>query len=582
MDGLTYSAFGFLAVISLFIINYQVLTSQTTRRDRKAYKSFVIAVLLYSLSDTAWGILSYVNNTQLLLIDTVLIYLFMTVTVTLCCRYILIFLDLHNFVRKHVFALGLSFLILAVTLLVINRIQPLFFYIDENDQYRVGDFRPIVLLTQTLWFAMMSIFSWNSYRNTHNNTRNRKLAICLFGFSMTLASIAQYYLPLAPMNTVGFLFGMLIVHVFVHQEEDLINVRELSRLKTMMEATGIGTWQLRTSDGKPTRLLTDNKMKELMGLSADSGITDEEAFVMLQSGIHPDDLPAFMEYDSRLKNGERTEVTYRWKHPNDGYIYVRCGGAITKLDNEEVCQGYHYDVTDQITKAKALEDSIAANKAKTKFLQNMSHEIRTPLNAMFGFAQLLGMPDGSWTEAEREKYNSYIYNSYNMLEMLINDILDVADSENGNYRMVMSDVCINNVCRNALMSVEFRCPAGVEMKFTSDLSEDYMMTTDARRIQQVLINYLTNACKNTVKGFIHLHCSSTEKPGRVTFSVTDTGKGVPPEKADEIFGRFTKLDQFVQGSGLGLNICHTIASKLGGEVYLDTAYTGGARFVFIL
>lgn len=359
-------------------------------------------------------------------------------------------------------------------------------------------------------------------------------------------------------------------------------MRELSRLKNMMEATGIGTWQLIVPEGKHPRLVTDSKMKELMGLPADSDISDEEANDILQSGIHPEDMEAFMEYDSHLRKGERAEVTYRWKHPEKGYIYVRCGGAVTKADNEDVCQGYHYDVTDQIMKAKALENSIAANKAKTKFLQNMSHEIRTPLNAMFGFAQLLGMPDGSWTDEEKDKYNSYVYNSYNMLEMLINDILDVADSENGNYQIVMSDVRINDVCRNSMMSVEFRCPAGVEMKFTSDLPDDYVMTTDARRIQQVLINYLTNACKNTKKGFIHLNCSEKEKPGRITFSVTDTGKGVPPEKADEIFGRFTKLDQFVQGSGLGLNICHTIASKLGGEVYLDTTYTGGARFVFVL
>ncbi|MBQ0021042.1 MAG: HAMP domain-containing histidine kinase, partial [Bacteroidales bacterium] len=106
--------------------------------------------------------------------------------------------------------------------------------------------------------------------------------------------------------------------------------------------------------------------------------------------------------------------------------------------------------------------------------------------------------------------------------------------------------------------------------------------SDGRRIQQVLINYLTNACKNTREGEIHLHCSVTENPGKVTLSVADTGPGVPKEKADMIFNRFTKLNEFVQGSGLGLNICQTIANKLQGEVYLDTLYTNGARFVFVI
>jgi len=236
----------------------------------------------------------------------------------------------------------------------------------------------------------------------------------------------------------------------------------------------------------------------------------------------------------------------------------------------------------ELKKEQILEENIAANKAKTKFLQNMSHEIRTPLNALFGFAQLLGLPDGSWTEQEKAQYNSYIYNSYNMLDMLISDIIDIADDEHGNYRINLAEMEVNSVCRNAMMSVEFRVPADVKLYFTTDIDDNHIIVSDGRRIQQVLINYLTNACKNTLKGEIHLHCSSTEHPGKLTFSVTDTGKGVPKEKADVIFNRFTKLNQYVQGSGLGLNICQTIANKLDGEVYLDTSYTNGARFVFVV
>lgn len=236
----------------------------------------------------------------------------------------------------------------------------------------------------------------------------------------------------------------------------------------------------------------------------------------------------------------------------------------------------------ELRRQKLLNDNIAANQAKTKFLQNMSHEIRTPLNAMFGFAQLLGLPDGACTPEEKEQYNAYIYNSYKMLDMLVSDIIDIADSEHGNYRIEITDVPLNETCTNALRSVEFRVPAGVRLYMTSDFPDSHVIKSDERRIQQLLINYLTNACKNTQKGEIHLHISSTEHPGKVTFSVTDTGRGVPPEKAEAIFTRFTKLNQFVQGSGLGLSICQTIAEKLGGEVYLDTTYTNGARFVFVI
>ena len=79
---------------------------------------------------------------------------------------------------------------------------------------------------------------------------------------------------------------------------------------------------------------------------------------------------------------------------------------------------------------------------------------------------------------------------------------------------------------------------------------------------------------------IHLHCAVNEPKQLITFTVTDTGKGIPPEMAEEIFERFKKLDKFVQGTGLGLSICRIIAELLEGKIYLDTTYTGGARFVF--
>lgn len=234
----------------------------------------------------------------------------------------------------------------------------------------------------------------------------------------------------------------------------------------------------------------------------------------------------------------------------------------------------------ELRKQKLLEDTIEANKAKTKFLQNMSHEIRTPLNALFGFAQLLGLPEGSNTEEEREQYNGYIYSSYQMLDMLIRDIIEVAGSEHGNYQVSISDVILADVCRNAMASVEYRVPSAVKAYFTTDCPDGFMIRSDGRRIQQVLINFLVNACKYTEKGEIHLHCSCTERPGSIALSVADTGTGIPESKAKVIFNRFTKLNDYVQGSGLGLNICQTIAEKLGGRVYLDTAYTQGARFVF--
>ena len=118
------------------------------------------------------------------------------------------------------------------------------------------------------------------------------------------------------------------------------------------------------------------------------------------------------------------------------------------------------------------------------------------------------------------------------------------------------------------------------MYFTTEVDDEYMITTDVHRVQQVLVNYITNACKHTKEGEIHIHCSVKERPGFITYSVADTGEGIPEEKAEEIFERFTKLDAFAQGTGLGLSICRMIATKLNGVVKLDTTYKKGARFIF--
>ncbi len=236
----------------------------------------------------------------------------------------------------------------------------------------------------------------------------------------------------------------------------------------------------------------------------------------------------------------------------------------------------------ELERLEELKENINANRSKTMMIQNMTHEIRTPLNAMFGFAQLLSMPEGCLSDAQKTEYFNYIFNSFNMLTMLIDDVLDISDAEHGNYRIVKSAVQVNGVCRNALQMAEMRLPAGVKMYFTSEVGDDYAIESDARRIQQLLLNYLTNACKHTRQGEIHLHVSLSENPGHLTFSVTDTGEGIPKDMRKDIFLRYKKANAGVQGSGIGLHICNVISSKLGGEIKLDESYETGARFLFIL
>lgn len=222
-----------------------------------------------------------------------------------------------------------------------------------------------------------------------------------------------------------------------------------------------------------------------------------------------------------------------------------------------------------------------ANNFKTQFVQNMSHEVRTPLNAICGFSQLLANPEMSelLTQEEKEQYSDIINSSTDMLTSLVNDILDIGDIESGKYRIYVQSVDVNAICRKSLNTVEHRLIGKpVTLNFHSELPQGFTIQSDPARIQQILVNFLTNAIKHTDEGSITLSVSPLEIM-RVRFSVTDTGEGVDPVNAEAIFQRFEKLNTFKQGTGLGLPICRSLATCLEGKVYLDTTYTaGGARF----
>ena len=234
----------------------------------------------------------------------------------------------------------------------------------------------------------------------------------------------------------------------------------------------------------------------------------------------------------------------------------------------------------RMQKARDLAEN--ANQMKSAFIQNMTHEIRTPLNSIIGFSQLLGLPDGTLSAEEKEEYMGYVLNNSHLLTMMINDMISLSDMEKGRYIVDMAPTDLNEMTLQSIKTVESRLPGGSRIVLQSGIDEDSRYITDGMRVQQILINFLTNACKNTTGGDIILASSLVENPGYITFSVSDKGPGIPINKAEAIFERFVKLDSNKQGAGLGLSICRMMAERLGGKVWLDTNYTEGARFVFII
>ena len=225
-----------------------------------------------------------------------------------------------------------------------------------------------------------------------------------------------------------------------------------------------------------------------------------------------------------------------------------------------------------------IQKAERAIKKKNMFLSNMSHEVRTPLNAIVGFSAVLSSDDDSFDEDSRKEFCEIIkVNSFQLLK-LINDILDFSDFENDNITFNIRPYDAVKLCKEVVETVSASRKLEVELRFDTELS-DLVMDTDDARLRQVLINLLVNATKFTKEGSIVLKLEMSDRK-TAFFSVTDTGCGIPLEKQDLIFERFEKLNDFAQGSGLGLSICKLIVTYMKGRLWVDSNYTQGARFCF--
>lgn len=213
---------------------------------------------------------------------------------------------------------------------------------------------------------------------------------------------------------------------------------------------------------------------------------------------------------------------------------------------------------------------------KNVFLQNMSHEIRTTLNSVYGFAQLLSLPDGTWTDEERKAYAKHISDSYNMLDMLLNDLMVSTRYNTHNYSIEIKPMIVRVVCEDAIQALEVCRPASVELKMVSILPEGFTIESDGRRIRQVLQNMLTNACQFVGKGVIELNVSLQDDD--LVFMVTDNVPRINNKLKDKT--PVERHNNRMEGLGLRLQICEVMARKLGGSMYKDVDYIKGTRYIF--
>ena len=305
----------------------------------------------------------------------------------------------------------------------------------------------------------------------------------------------------------------------------------------------------------------------------------------IHSHFHPEDRDVMIDFLDNVIKGESTKLCrdVRIRRADGSYTWTRVNVLVRNYrpqDNviEMLC--INFDITELKETERMLigakEKAEEADRLKSAFLANMSHEIRTPLNAIVGFSSLLEEAEDA---EEKHLYATIIEENNKLLLQLISDILDLSKIEAGTFDIIPEQVDAQQLCNELLQSMQVRATEQVEILLAPELPE-LTFTSDKNRLYQVLLNFVTNALKFTSEGSIVIDYRINGN--EVRFSVQDTGMGIEPEKQEAIFTRFVKLNNFIAGTGLGLPICQSIVTQLGGKIGVESEPGKGSCFWFTL
>lgn len=221
-----------------------------------------------------------------------------------------------------------------------------------------------------------------------------------------------------------------------------------------------------------------------------------------------------------------------------------------------------------------MDHARESEEKKTAFINSVCHEVRTPLNCITGFSELLCADD--ITSEAHAQYCEIIHDNRRQLRYIFDDLLEAAYLENLHEPLPCRYTDLCTLCRARLRVMKVRCPKPGIVYEDAIPAEQIALISNEKYLGLLLAALLDNAYKFTERGFVRLECRR-EGDDRVLIAVSDSGCGIPPEKYEYVFERFTKLDTFSRGNGLGLHLCRLIVRHLGGHIRIDPSYKGGTR-----
>ncbi len=225
---------------------------------------------------------------------------------------------------------------------------------------------------------------------------------------------------------------------------------------------------------------------------------------------------------------------------------------------------------------QARDHAEESDRMKTAFIRNVSHQIRTPLNAVSGFSQILATQNDELAEDERQDLAQRIEHNTNVITNSLNHMIALSEVESVHVSDAFEPVNCNAFCEEIANAYKPKSER-LTFEYTSTVSSKVKVTTNREMLKNIVLELLFNAEKFTEEGKIIL--GNSLEDGQWRISVTDTGEGIAEENIEHIFGKFSKVDDFSEGLGIGLTFCKSIALQLDGDVTLDKDYHDGARFI---
>ncbi|WP_302613494.1 sensor histidine kinase [Parabacteroides goldsteinii] len=355
----------------------------------------------------------------------------------------------------------------------------------------------------------------------------------------------------------------------------------LAKLKAAVDTGESIIWEY---DVATDKLSADFSLNDQIEESSFLTYLKEDRFSSVRDFIetlHPDDRHrVYNKQFKRLVDGEIGKYISVYRRVFDGKVYwlnsnVRAYKYSVDGKPSKIVS-YTSNITEQREKELELMKVKKADKLKSAFLANMSHEIRTPLNAIVGFSDLVAETDDP---EERQTYLDIIHTNNDLLLNLIGDILDFSKIEAGMLKYNIEEANIKELCMEVYLSGSLKIKPGVKLLFDKN-SPTVTLRTDPQRILQVIANFVNNAIKFTSEGSITIFYETKENEVKVC--VRDTGIGISEENRPRVFERFIKINDFHQGTGLGLTISKTIIEYLGGTIGVDSVQGKGSTFWFTL